>query len=307
MKVLVIILNKDNAEGLDRCLKSLKDQTYKNFDVLVLDGKSKDNSKEIAEKYGVMFKVQNRLGGTGFARVEGCEFALKRGYDAVIWGDSENVYDKSYVEEIVKALKNYDIVGGIPILEGSFLDHAFAWYHAIHLIVPKLYKRHAPGNNKAEKTWIYEKVMYPTSVRAEDYGFSILLLKSGLNVKCGLANAKVIVSLPKNLRDVLAWQNARAKGVAQALKLVKFKPFDVVAWSLLLLLIPPLAFNLEALTIYMLILLTSSMVIHFKSKRFIRRFKWFYFIAPLVGLAIHSIYSIKALIHYLRWSNERTD
>jgi len=305
MKVLVIILNKDNAEGLERCLKSLKEQTYKNFDVLVLDGKSKDNSKEIAEKYGVTFKVQDRLGGTGFARVEGCEFALKRGYDVVIWGDSENVYDRRYIEEMVKALKNYDIVGGIPILEGSFLDHAFAWYHAIHLIVPKLYERHAPGNNKAEKTWIYREVMYPQSVRAEDYGFSILLLKNGLKVKCGFSNAKVIVSLPKNLREVLAWQSSRAKGVAQALKMVGFKPYDVVAWSLLVLLIPLLAFNLEALAIYLTILLTSSIAIHFKSKRFIRRFRWFYFIAPLVGLTIHSIYSIKALIHYLRWSNER--
>ncbi|ADB57622.1 glycosyltransferase [Archaeoglobus profundus] len=307
MKVLVVILNKDNAEGLERCLKSLKDQTYKNFDVLVLDGKSKDNSKEIAEKYGVMFKVQNRLGGTGFARVEGCEFALKRGYDAVIWGDSENVYDKRYIEEMVKALKNYDIVGGVPILEGSFLDHAFAWYHAIHLIVPKLYRRHAPGNNKAEKTWIYREIMYPTSVRAEDYGFSLLLLKNGLNVKCGLANAKVVVSLPRNLKDVLAWQSARAKGVAQALKMVGFKPYDVLAWSLLIFMIPLLAFNLEALIIYALILLASSIAIHFKSKRFIRRFRWFYFIAPLIGFAIHSIYSIKALIHYMRWSNERLD
>ena len=306
MKVLVIILNKDNAEGLERCLKSLKEQTYKDFDVLVLDGNSKDNSKEVAEKYGVKFKVQERLGGTGFARIEGCKIALKEGYDVVIWGDSENVYDRTYVEEMVRALKDCDVVGGIPILEGSFLDHTFAWYHAIHLIVPNLHKKHVPGNNKAEKTWIYEKVMYPPSVRAEDYGFSLLLLKNGLKVRFGLANAKVLVSLPKNFRDVLKWQKARAKGVAQALRYVGFKPYDVLAWSTLVLFIPLLSFNLSSLASYLAILLSSSTLIHIKSKRFIKRFKWRYFVAPLVGLLIHSLYSILALIYYVRWSNERT-
>ena len=305
MKVLVIILNKDNAEGLERCLKSLKEQTYKDFDVLVLDGNSKDNSKEVAEKYGVRFKVQERLGGTGFARIEGCEIALREGYDVVIWGDSENVYDRSYVEKIVEALKDYDVVGGIPILEGSFLDHAFAWYHAIHLIIPNLHKKHIPGNNKAEKTWLYEKVMYPPSVRAEDYGFSLLLLKNGLKVKFGLANSKVLVSLPRNFKEILKWQKARAKGVAQALRYISFKPYDVLAWSMLILLLPILSFNLSALASYLAILLTSSTIVHIKSKRFIKRFRWHYFVAPLMGLLIHSLYSILALIYYVRWSNER--
>lgn len=304
MKVLVIILNKDNAEGLEMCLKSLREQTYKDFDVLVLDGNSKDNSREVAEKYGVRFKVQERLGGTGFARIEGCEIALKEGYDVVIWGDSENVYDKNYVEEIVKAIKNYDIVGGIPILEGDFIDHAFAWYHAIHLIVPKLYERHVPGNNKAEKTWIYKKIMYPTSVRAEDYGFSLLMLKNSLKVKCGLANARVEVSLPKNLKDILRWQSARAKGVAQALRIVDFKPYDALAWSMIILLFPILSINLFAFTLYMTFLILLSLFIHFKSKTFIKRFRWHYFIAPLIGILIHSLYSILALTYYLRWSNE---
>ncbi len=300
MKALVIILNKDNAEGLEKCLKSLKEQTYKDFDVLVLDGNSKDNSRKVAEKYGVRFKVQERLGGTGFARVEGCKIALKEGYDVVIWGDSENVYDRNYVEEVVKALKDYDIVGGIPILEGKFFDHAFAWYHAIHLIVPKLYEKHVPGNNKAEKTWIYKKIMYPPSVRSEDYGFSLLMLKNGLKVKCGLANARVEVSLPKDFRSILKWQSARAKGVAQALKMVGFKPYDVTFWSLITLLIPPLSLNLKALSIYLLLLLLSSIIIHVRSKRFIKNFKWYFFIAPLFGIVVHSVYSIKALIEVVR-------
>lgn len=305
MKILVIILNKDNAEGLEKCLKSLSEQSYKNFDILVLDGNSKDNSRDIAKKYRARFKIQEKLGGTGFARMEGCKIALKEGYDVVIWGDSENVYDERYVEEIVKALERYDVVGGIPILEGNFVDHAFAWYHAIHIILPNLHKRHVPGNNKAERTWIYNRIMYPPSMRAEDYGFSLLMLKNNLKIRCGLADARVFVSLPKNLREILSWQRARAKGVAQALRYVDFKPYDVLAWSILVLLFPTVILNLPSLAFYLTILMIISIAIHIKSKRFIKYFKWYYFIAPLIGLLIHSLYSIIAMIYYMRWSNER--
>jgi len=315
MKALVIILNKNNADNLKKCLESLVNQTVeigKDFDVLVLDGASTDNSRDVAlefSRYGVKFKVQKRLGGTGFARVEGCFYALQNGYDVVIWGDSENVYDRNYVKEMLKKLKECDAVGGIPRVEGGFFAHAFAWYHAIHLLIPGLYKRHIPGNNKAEKTWIYSKVMYPTSVRAEDYGFSLLLLRNGIKLRQDVANAIVYVSLPNSFREVLAWQNARAKGVAQALRLIGFKPYDVIAWSFVVLIIPILIvlalFNPLPLVAYLFLLLLASIYLGIKSKRFIKRFKWSYVISPLIGLMIYSLYSIKALIYYLRWSNER--
>ena len=84
MKVLVVILNKDNAEGLKKCLESLKNQSVDDFDVLVMDGGSRDGSKEVAKRFGVDFRVQKRLGGTGFARVEACQYALEKGYDVVV-------------------------------------------------------------------------------------------------------------------------------------------------------------------------------------------------------------------------------
>jgi glycosyltransferase involved in cell wall biosynthesis len=315
MKALVVILNKNNAENLKKCLNSLVNQTAKigkDFDVLVLDGASTDNSKDVTEefsKFGVKFKVQERLGGTGFARIEGCLYAIKKGYDVVIWGDSENVYERDYVAKVLEKLKDCDVVGGIPIVEGSFFDHVFAWYHAIHLVVPKLYRRHLPGNNKAEKTWIYREVMYPPSIRAEDYGFSLLLLKNGVKLKQDVTNAIVYVSLPKTLKEILLWQDARAKGVAQALRLIGLKPYDVVAWSAVVVLL--LMFSLLALinplplTMYSLMLTLIAMYLGVKSKRFIKKFNWFYVLAPLIGIIIYSLYSIKALIYYMRWSNEK--
>ncbi|RLI85243.1 MAG: hypothetical protein DRP01_06615 [Archaeoglobales archaeon] len=315
MKAIVVILNKNNAESLERCLKSLvnqKAEVGRDFDVLVLDGASTDNSRDVALKfssYGVIFKVQDRLGGTGFARIEGCMHALKFGYDVVVWGDSENVYDREYISKILEKLKDFDAVGGIPTFEGSFFDHAFAWYHAIHILIPNLHKFHLPGNNKAEKTWIYKEVMYPPSVRAEDYGFSLLILKKGIKLKQTFTDAFVQVSTPKKFREVIMWQDARAKGVAQALRFVGFKPYDVAAWSMISILL--LIFSLLSLInpipicIYLISLTSLSIYLGVRSKRFIKNFKWIYVSSPLVGIIIHSLYSIKTLIYYMRWSNER--
>ncbi len=312
MKVLVVILNKNNAESLRRCLNSLIKQRCKicqEFDVLVMDGGSSDDSREVTLKFSrdypcIKFKVQEIIGGTGFARREACIYALERGYDVVIWGDSENEYDESYIEEVLKKLKKCDVVGGIPEVNGDFFGHAFAWYHAIHLIIPKLYRVHIPGNNRAEKTFIYRKVIYPTSIRAEDYGFSILLLKKGIRLEQCVANALVRVSLPRTLRDVLSWQEIRARGVAQTLKEIEFGPWDLLAWSsILALLIIFLVISLISplpLAIYMSILILISIYLYIRSIQFIKKPKIIYALAPLIGIMIYSFYSIKALIYYLR-------
>ncbi|MET1124066.1 MAG: glycosyltransferase family 2 protein [Archaeoglobaceae archaeon] len=303
MRALVVILNKDNAEGLRNCLESLERQTAKicrDFDVLILDGGSKDNSRDVAEGFAskhpcVEFRVQKRLGGTGFARIEACEAA--KDYDVVVWGDSENVYCEDYVEKVLKALRSCDVVGGIPVLGGGFLDHAFAWYHAVHAIFPKLAAYHIPGNNRAEKTWIYELVSYPPSVRADDYGFSLLLMKKGLKLRSRVVDAKVRVSLPKNLREVFRWQKYRAKGAAQAAKLVGVFPYDSVAWvafltalSAAFVIFPPFA---------VIFALLSSLLLFAASRRFLEKPRLRYFFAPLLGVLVHSAFCLLTIYEYV--------
>lgn len=49
--VSVIIPTYNSSKFLDACLSSIKDQTYKNIEILVVDNNSADNTKEIARKY----------------------------------------------------------------------------------------------------------------------------------------------------------------------------------------------------------------------------------------------------------------
>ncbi len=307
MRVLIVILNKDNGDKLEKCLESLVNQTAKvceDFDVLILDGKSKDNSEEVGKKFErkyrcIKFKVQDKLGGTGFARREACIYALEKGYDVVIWGDSENEYERDYVEKILEKIKEYDVVGGVPIVKGGFYAHAFAWYHALHLVFPNLYKKHIPGNNKAEKTWIFKEVMYPESKRAEDYGFSLLLMKRGIELKQGIADAKVKVSVPETLSEVHKWQKARAIGAAEAAREVGAMPVDSIGWISMLAAPFFLAFDPKLLLIYFILILAFSVFLSVRSRRYIEKPKKLFFFAPVFGIFVHAAYTVLSIYYYL--------
>ncbi len=312
MKALLVILNRNNAGPLEKCLESVVNMQglCESFDVLILDGASTDNSAEVAEKYTkeyhcISFKVQERLGGTGFARTEACDYAVENGYDAIIWGDSENIYSENYAVALLDRLNENDAVGGVPVVQGGFYAHAFAWYHALHLVIPNLYRVHIPGNNKAEKVSIYSEVQYPETVRSEDYGFSLLLRKKGITLKQDVApNAKVKVSLPENFKEVRAWQRARAKGVAQVLRRVGVAPWDNVGWAFIFLfflifgLLIPLSFY--PLLIYTVLFFLGAIWVFFRSLPYIEKPSMKYFFAPAVGLLIYSIYSLKAVWQYIR-------
>ena len=311
MKALLVILNKDNASGLRKCLESAvnMDGFCKLFHILIMDGGSKDNSREVAEefrkKYGcITFSVQKVLGGTGYARNEACMYAIENGYDAIIWGDSENIYEKHYAKRLLKKLEHADVVGGVPVVRGSFYGHAFAWYHAIHLVFPGLYKIHIPGNNRGEKVEICKSFKYPNTVRGEDYGLSLLLRERGIKLRQDVAHDAIVqVSLPESIKDIIQWQNLRAKGAAQALKKVRAKPYDSLAWSISLLLFPIFCllsiFTIIPIIIYTLLYFSASLWVFLRSAKFIKERKDIYFFAPFFGLLVHSYYSLKTLIYYL--------
>ena len=312
MRALLVILNKDNGPALRECLKSIEEMEglCTDFDVLILDGASRDDSAEIAkgyeEKYPcIRFKVQEKLGGTGFARRESCNYAVENGYDAVVWGDSENVYSPKYMRAMMDKLVDNDAVGGVPRVRGGFYAHAFAWYHALHLVIPGLYRVHIPGNNKGERVDIYEKVQYPETLRSEDYGFSLLLRKRGIVLRQDVAEEAIVrVSLPENFREVRAWQRARAKGVAQVLRDIGVKPWDNVGWAMIslffLIFAALLPFSFWPLVIYTILFLLGSLWVFARSLRYIESPKLRYFLAPAFGLILYSVYSLKAVWIYLR-------
>jgi glycosyltransferase involved in cell wall biosynthesis len=51
MKLSIITINKDNAQGLEKTIQSVVEQTYNDFEYIVIDGASSDGSVDIIKKF----------------------------------------------------------------------------------------------------------------------------------------------------------------------------------------------------------------------------------------------------------------
>lgn len=106
---------------LDKCLESICDQTYRDFEVLLIDDGSTDGSyvkcQDYAKKYPFIQSFQQQHGGVSAARNFGIQKA-KGKYVAFVDGD--DTIDKNYLEILEKYMSSgkYDIVfGGCHLID----------------------------------------------------------------------------------------------------------------------------------------------------------------------------------------------
>ncbi len=112
ISIIVPIYNVEKY--LDRCLASIKNQTYTNIEVIMVNDGSKDSSRKIAEKYqteDTRFKLFDKEnGGLSSARNYGMNFVNGK---FVSFIDSDDFLETWYVEKLFTAFdENTDIVVG---------------------------------------------------------------------------------------------------------------------------------------------------------------------------------------------------
>ena len=121
-KVVSIIVGEYNSESfIEKNVRSLLNQTYKNIEILLYDDASTDSTREIMKKIQAEFSDKIRIfysdenKGVGYGR-NYCLAQAKGEY--VLFMDHDDYIHDSYVERVLKfAEKNpdYDIVY-LPVL-----------------------------------------------------------------------------------------------------------------------------------------------------------------------------------------------
>ena len=109
----VIVLGYNIQNFIGECLNSILSQTYKNFEVIIIDDGSKDDTANICKEYEkndprVHYYYQENA-GTTVARTHG--YSLAKG-DYVIAVDGDDTVNENWLETINKCLsdKDYDCV-----------------------------------------------------------------------------------------------------------------------------------------------------------------------------------------------------
>ena len=119
-KKISIIIPVYNAERfLRRCLNSVLNQSYSNWECIIVDDGSKDSSPAICDEYvktDSRFKVIHKENG-GVSRARNTGLSLVVG-EWVTFVDSDDEVKESYVQHFVEALKKnvYIYISGINII-----------------------------------------------------------------------------------------------------------------------------------------------------------------------------------------------
>lgn len=182
--VSVIVPTKNSSKFLEACLQSIKAQTYKNIEIIVVDNFSTDDTQEIARKY------TDKVCSQGPERSAQVNYGVEQASGEYVYKvDSDFVLDPHVVEQCVEtALKGFDavVVHNTP-------DERVSWIAKIRKFEVDMYKYDLTHSSaRFVKKDVYRAIggFNPKITAGEDYDFQNKLNRGGY--KTGFIDAEVL-------------------------------------------------------------------------------------------------------------------
>ena len=124
-KISVIIPVRNGADKIEQCLKAVLSQTYKPYEVIVVDGHSSDGTVEIAKKFPVKILYEDYRTRSG-----GCQVGIENASgDYVAFTDADCIPKKDWLDNL---LKGFD-VGIVGVGGGIMQTGEGFWVQSINL------------------------------------------------------------------------------------------------------------------------------------------------------------------------------
>ncbi len=112
-KVAIILVNWNGRKHLKDCLSSLKNQSYKGFDIILVDNNSTDGSLDNVRDKNVIL-IQNKE-NYGFAKGNniGIQKAIKAGYEYIVLANYDTETDKEWLKKLVDRAESDPKIGAV--------------------------------------------------------------------------------------------------------------------------------------------------------------------------------------------------
>ena len=192
ISIVVPIYNVENY--MNRCLNSIKNQTYTNLEILLINDGSLDNCQKICEKFEKednRFKLYNKEnGGLSDARNYGLERISSK---YVCFIDSDDYIEKNYIEILYNNLITYNAdisvcgiandVGGMKKESNQKQDlEELTSEQALKKMIDLHYDFKVVAWNKLYKKDLFEDVRYPKGKIYEDVATTYKLVSKAKKV-----------------------------------------------------------------------------------------------------------------------------
>lgn len=113
MDASVIIPTYNEYRDIGECLESLMHQSFKNFEVIVVDDGSTDRTVEIAKKFKVRI-IKGKHKGPGFSRNLG---AMQSKAKILVFVDADMTFEKDYLKNLLSPILSNKALGTTHELE----------------------------------------------------------------------------------------------------------------------------------------------------------------------------------------------
>lgn len=124
--ISVIIPARNEEKNLPLLLESLKKQNYnKKFEIIVVDGKSKDRTREIARSYNCKVIVQRKL---GISNARNLGWKNAKG-NIIVFLEADHMVKKNFLKEIYKTFEDKKVKCARPVvipIKNNWIQKALA-------------------------------------------------------------------------------------------------------------------------------------------------------------------------------------
>lgn len=182
--VSVIVPTKNSSQFLEVCLLSIKNQTYQNIEIIVVDNNSTDNTKEIAKRY--TDKAYNH----GPERSAQVNYGVVQAIGEYVYKvDSDFILDPDVVDQCIKkAHEGFD-----AIVVHNSPDVRVSWIAKIRKFEVDMYKYDITHSSaRFVRKDVYQKIggFNGNITAGEDYDFQNKLNRNGF--KTGFIDAEAL-------------------------------------------------------------------------------------------------------------------
>ena len=130
-KVSIIIPNKDGKQDLKKCVESILDYTFKNYEIIIVENNSTKNGifeyyKKLQEKYTNIKVVKCEINGFNYSTINNFGVANSTGHYLILLNNDTKVISKDWIENMLGICQRQDVaIVGAKLLYPDFtVQHA---------------------------------------------------------------------------------------------------------------------------------------------------------------------------------------
>ena len=168
MKYSIITVNLNNACGLEDTIKSVINQTCHNYEYLIIDGGSTDNSKSIIEQYNSQIDYWVSEPDKGIFNAMNKGIKASKGDYLIFMNSGDCFYDKNVLEQSLNYLGSDFVIGDIKRKDNNELLR----YELSDISMMTFYKGAIPHQATFHKRSLFENSLYDEKLKiSSDWKF----------------------------------------------------------------------------------------------------------------------------------------